>query len=100
YGAAAYKDFKGALPNPFPRVIGPNAMKYLQEIVDGGLVPDMTSRFEQAFAKAMGVKHCIAAPGCTNALMILAEALNFEPGDEVIVSPISDYGTFMGVVKK
>jgi dTDP-4-amino-4,6-dideoxygalactose transaminase len=100
YGAAAYKDFKGALPNPFPRVIGPNAMKYLQQVVDAGLSIDMTGRFEEAFAKAMGVKHCISAPGCTNALMLLAEALNFNPGDEVIVSPLADYGTIMGVVKR
>src|SRR5438477_12777070 len=100
FGAAAYRKFTGALPNPFPRVIGPNAMKYLQEVVDSGLTIDMTERFEQAFAKAMGVKHCVAAPGCTNALMALAEALNFDPGDEVIVSPITDYGTIMGVVKK
>ena len=100
YGAAAYQDLRGTVPNPFPRVIGPNAMKYLQEIVDGGLTVDMTGRFEKAFAEAMEVKHCIAAPGCTNALMILAEALQFEPGDEVVVSPITDYGTLMGLVKR
>lgn len=100
FGAAAYQNLKGKLPNPFPRVIGPNAMKYLREVVDSGLTANMVGRFEEAFAKAMGVKHCIAAPGCTNALLVLAEALNFEPGDEVVCSPITDYGSIAGLVKR
>jgi perosamine synthetase len=100
YGAAAFADFKGKLPNPFPRTMGPNCMKYLQEVVDSGLASDMVGRFERAFAKEMGVKHCIATPGCTPALALLAAALGFEPGDEVIVSPVSDYGTIQGLVRE
>ena len=30
YGAAAVAHLKGRLPNPFPRIMGPNAMAYLQ----------------------------------------------------------------------
>lgn len=99
FGAAAYRDLKGKLPQPFPRPIGANALKYLQEVVDSGLTVDMTGRFELAFAKAMGVRHCIAAPGCTPALQVLAAALALEPGDEVIISPVTDYGTLAGFVK-
>ena len=97
YGAAALAGHKGALPNPFPRTIGPNAMKYLQEVVDSGLTADMVGRFERAFADKLGVKHCIATPGCTPALAALAAAFNFAPGDEIIVSPITDYGTIQGL---
>jgi dTDP-4-amino-4,6-dideoxygalactose transaminase len=75
-------------------------MRYLQEVVDSGLRTDMTTRFEQRFAAEMGVKHCIATPGCTPALHLLAMALPFQPGDEVIVSPVTDYGTIMGLVKE
>ncbi|MFA5865687.1 MAG: DegT/DnrJ/EryC1/StrS family aminotransferase [Phycisphaerae bacterium] len=100
FGAAAYTGLKGTLPNPFPRTIGPNAMKYLQEVVDSGFCVDMFGRFEQAFAKAMGVKHCVGTSGCTPALAILAAAFGFEPGDEVIVSPVTDYGTVMGLIKE
>ncbi|NSW91007.1 MAG: DegT/DnrJ/EryC1/StrS family aminotransferase [Firmicutes bacterium] len=99
FGFAAYREMRGKLPNSFPRIIGPNAIKYLQEIVDSGLTVDMVGRFEKEFCKAMGVKHCISAPGCSNAILSLAEALNFNPGDEVIFSPITDYGTIMGFVK-
>jgi len=100
YGAAAHAHLKGELPNPFPRIMGPNAMKYLQEVVDSGLTVDMVGRFEKAFAQAVGVKHCIAAPGCTPSLAMLAAALPFEPGDEIIVSPVTDYGTLQGLIRE
>ena len=98
WGAQAHKDETGELPTAFPRGIGPNAMKYIQEVVDSGLTCDMMGRFERAFAKALGVDHCIAAPGCTPALAVLAAAMPWEPGDEVIVSPVTDYGTVQGLI--
>ncbi|MGD9494894.1 MAG: DegT/DnrJ/EryC1/StrS family aminotransferase [Armatimonadota bacterium] len=73
-------------------------MKYLQEVVDSGLTANITARLERAFAEAYGVKHCIATPGCTPALAVLAAAFGFEPGDEIIVSPVTDYGTLQGLV--
>ncbi len=77
--------------------MGPNCLTYLQEVVDSGLTVDMIGRFEKAFADALGVKHCIATPGCTPALGVLAAAFPFEPGDEIIVSPITDFGTIQGL---
>jgi perosamine synthetase len=100
YGAAAYADMKGGLPTAFPRTIGPNCMQYLQEIVDSGLTVDMVGRFERAVAEALGVRHCIATPGCTPALAVLAAAMNFAPGDEIIVSPVTDYGTLQGLIRE
>lgn len=100
YGAAALAHLKGQLPNPFPRIMGPNAAAYLQEVVESGLTGDMVGRFEQAFAEALGVRHCVATPGCTPALAILAAAFDFDPGDEIIVSPITDYGTMQGLFRE
>lgn len=100
YGPEAVAGFTGKLPNPFPRTMGPNCMKYLQEVVDSGLTADLIGRFERAFAGAMGVKHCISTPGCTPALAALAAAFHFEPGDEIIVSPITDYGTLQGLIRE
>lgn len=100
YGAAAYESIEGGLPAQYPRTIGPNAMKYLQEVVDGGFSRSntMVDRFERRFAEELGVQHCIATPGCNPALQMLAAALDFEPGDEIIVSPITDYGSILGIV--
>lgn len=100
YGAQAVAGLRGSLPNPFPRTIGPNAAKYLQEVVDSGLTSDMVGRFERAFAQELGVKHCIATPGCTPALAVLAAAFGFDPGDEIIVSPVTDYGTVQGLIRE
>lgn len=100
YGAAAQAGLTGHLPTPFPRTMGPNCLKYLQEVVESGLTCDMVGRFEQAFATELGVKHCIATPGCTPALAILAAAFDVEPGDEIIVSPITDYGTIQGLIRE
>ncbi len=100
YGAAAHAHETGALPTAFPRTMGPNAAEYLQEVVDSGLTCDMTARFERALAEALGVKHVIATPGCTPALAALAAAFAFEPGDEIVVSPITDYGTIQGLVRE
>ncbi len=60
----------------------------------------MVGRFERAFAEAVGVKHCIATPGCTPALAMLAAAFDFEPADEIIVSSVTDFGTIQGLVKE
>src|SRR5262245_48732624 len=98
YGAAAFEGLTGKLPTAFPREIGPNATTYLQEVVDSGLTCDLTGRFERAFAAAMGVKHCIGSPGCTQALHMLAASLRFQPGDEIVCSPVTDYGTIMGII--
>ncbi len=98
WGAQSHLSEVGKLPTPFPREIGPRAIEYLREIVESGLTVNMMGRFETAFAEALGVKHCIATPGCTPALATLAAAFDFEPGDEIIVSPITDYGTIQGLI--
>jgi len=100
YGAAAQEGLTGELPTPFPRTMGPNCLRYLQEVVESGLTCDMVGRFEQAFATELGVRHCIATPGCTPALALLAAAFDFEPGDEIIVGPITDYGTIQGLIRE
>ncbi len=100
YGAAAHAGLVGALPDPFPRTIGPSAVRYLTEIIASGLTFDMMGRFEQAFARELGVKHCVATPGCTPALAMLAAAFGFEPGSEIIVSSVTDYGTIQGLVRE
>lgn len=43
-------------------------------------------RFEQNWAKTVGVKHCISCANGTEALYIAMRALGVKPGDEVITS--------------
>jgi perosamine synthetase len=104
FGAGAYADLPDTFPSQFPRTIGPNAEKYLREVLESGLSSDMVGRFEKAFAEAHGVAHCMATAGCTPALAAMAaglgEARGFVPGDEIIVSPITDYGTVQGIISE
>jgi dTDP-4-amino-4,6-dideoxygalactose transaminase len=42
--------------------------------------------FEQAWAKALGVKHCISCANGTDALYVAMRGLGLKPGDEVITT--------------
>src|SRR5881409_1676362 len=42
--------------------------------------------FEQAWAAALGVKHCVSCANGTDALQIAMRALGVKPGDEVITT--------------
>ena len=98
FGAKAFEPASGELPPVFPREMGPNAMKYLQEVVDSGLSSDIIQRFEQTLAADHGRSYCVSSPGCTLSLFALFLGLEFEPGDEIIVSPIADYGDVCGLL--
>jgi dTDP-4-amino-4,6-dideoxygalactose transaminase len=48
-----------------------------------------TREFEEAFASEIGVRHAIAVNSCTAALHLGLDALDLEPGDEVITSTLT-----------
>ena len=98
YGAKAFDPGTDELPGVFPREMGPNAERYLREVVEAGLASDMYERFTNYFAEMYGVKYCIGVPGCTQAIFATMLGMDFEHGDEIIVSPIADYGTVAGMV--
>lgn len=48
-----------------------------------------TRQFEQEFAKFVGAKHAIAVNNGTTAFRLTLQAVNLQPGDEVIMSPFA-----------
>tara|TARA_B100000959_G_scaffold158213_1_gene165864 strand:- start:447 stop:1580 length:1134 start_codon:yes stop_codon:yes gene_type:complete len=46
-------------------------------------------RFEEAFAKYLGVNHAVSLPSCTSGLHLALVALDIGPGDEVIVPDLT-----------
>jgi dTDP-4-amino-4,6-dideoxygalactose transaminase len=98
FGAGAQITSSRGLPSVFPREMGPHTMTYLQEVVDAGLASDMVSRFERVLADGHGRRHAVLTPGCNTALFALFAGLDFEPGDEIIVSAITDYGDLIGLL--
>jgi len=56
--------------------------------------------FEERFAQLYGVRHAVASTSGTASLHVALGAINPEPGDEVITTPISDMGTVAPIVQQ
>lgn len=57
-----------------------------------------TQEFEQEFAQAVGAAHAVAVSSCTAALHLALDALDIEPGDEVITSTLTFAATGATIV--
>jgi perosamine synthetase len=58
----------------------------------------MVKGLERDFAAAIGVSHAVACSSGTSCVHLAVAALDLEPGDEVIVPPITDIGTVLPVL--
>ncbi|HEY0667079.1 MAG TPA: DegT/DnrJ/EryC1/StrS family aminotransferase, partial [Sphingobacteriaceae bacterium] len=54
--------------------------------------------FEREYAKLLGAKYCVGTGSGTQALSTSVEALGIGPGDEVITSPYTDFGTISSII--
>ena len=72
----------------------------LQVLQQDGLSKGPTARrFEQEFARMMGVKHALAMSSCTTALFLSAQVLGLREGDEVITTPQTFWVTTWPMLK-
>jgi len=60
----------------------------------GRLDGNVTAKFEEEFAKMLGVKHCLATSGGTTALYTILGVLGIGPGDEVIIPAYTFVATY------
>jgi perosamine synthetase len=58
----------------------------------------MVKGLERDFAEALGVTHAVACSSGTACIHLALAALDLEPGDEVIVPPITDIGTILPIL--
>ncbi|HVO23193.1 MAG TPA: DegT/DnrJ/EryC1/StrS aminotransferase family protein [Candidatus Margulisiibacteriota bacterium] len=61
-------------------------------------VGPQTQEFEQQFARTVGAAHAVAVSSCTAALHLALDALDIEPGDEVITSTLTFAATGATIV--
>ena len=64
----------------------------------GGTNGKMVEAFEAAFAAAYGVPYAVASTSGTAAVHVALGALDLNPGDEIIVPPITDMGTIIPIL--
>jgi dTDP-4-amino-4,6-dideoxygalactose transaminase len=97
-GGRPVRPKENPFPGVFPRRIDDEALENVQAVLESGFTLDLTGKFEAALADACGVRYAVATTNCTAAVHTAIGALDLDPGDEVIVSQISDYGSVAGVV--
>ncbi len=89
---------------PFParNPFGPGDEHQLREVLNQqtAFFPNGTKvhQFERRFRQLYGVSHAVASTSGTSAIHVALGAINPEPGDEVITTPISDMGTVAPIV--
>jgi len=89
---------------PFPkrRPFGDDDLKEVREALESQdlffLPGPKTAALEREFAAAYGVRHAVATTSGTAAVHLAVAALRAEPGDEIITSPVTDFGTIAGIL--
>jgi perosamine synthetase len=59
---------------------------------------DFVKRLEQRFAERLGVRHAFACSSGTAAIHCAVAAIDPEPGDEIVTSPITDMGALTPII--
>ncbi len=84
------------------RSFGSEELGALQAVLQSGTLISTkgtyVKRLEQEFAQKIGARHAIACASGTAAVHTAIAALDLEPGDEVITSPITDMGALAPIL--
>lgn len=76
-------------------------MERIGSVIDSGwfIGGPVVEEFEEAFARYVGVEHCVGLGNGLDALRIGLEAAGVGPGDEVIVPGFTFYATWLAVLQ-
>ena len=84
------------------RNLGEEELAFLQEVIESGTLTATKGRmvklFAEEFARMLGVRHATACSSGTAAIHAAVAALDPEPGDEIITSPITDMGALAPIL--
>lgn len=91
--------------SPLPgerRAMGQAEIDALTEVIQSGQLGrhggTKVVELEREFAALYGVKHAIAVSSGSAAIHTAVAAIDPEPGDEIITTPCSDFGTVLGIL--
>jgi dTDP-4-amino-4,6-dideoxygalactose transaminase len=84
------------------RDLGQPELERLREVIESGTLNCTKGRavreFEAAFAKKHGAGFCRATSSGTAAIHAAVAAIDPEPGDEIVTSPITDFGALAPIL--
>ncbi|HMG32835.1 MAG TPA: DegT/DnrJ/EryC1/StrS family aminotransferase [Blastocatellia bacterium] len=84
------------------RTLGSEEIELLTRAIQSGTLTSTKGEFvrslEQRFAETLGVKHAYACASGTAAVHLAVAAINPNPGDEIITSPITDMGALSPIL--
>jgi len=84
------------------RTLGEEEIALLAEAIRSGTLTSTKGRFvkslEEQFANVLGIKHVYACASGTAALHTAMAAIDPEPGDEIVTSPITDMGALTPIL--
>ncbi|MGN6358757.1 MAG: DegT/DnrJ/EryC1/StrS family aminotransferase [Thermomicrobiales bacterium] len=84
------------------RTFGDEELALLEQVIRSGRLNrnsgSMVRQLETGFAAWVGAAHCVASTSGTSALHLAVGALDLNPGDEVITTPITDFGTIIPIL--
>jgi len=84
------------------RRYGPEELKLVAEALESdwlfGLHGEKVRQMCETFRKLIRAKHCAAVSSGTAAVHVALGALGIRPGDEVITSPVTDFGSITGIL--
>jgi len=88
--------------NATGRSLGDEEVRLLEEAIRSGVLTStkgtMVKRLEARFAELMGMKHAYACTSGTAALHTAVAAIDPEPGDEIVTTPITDMGAITPIL--
>lgn len=84
------------------RTLGAEEIELVREALESGTLTSTKGKFvkqlEADFAALLGSKHCHASSSGSSALHVAYAAIDPEPGDEFITTPITDMGALTPIV--
>src|ERR1700674_5837025 len=84
------------------RSLGKEELERLREVLESGVLTSTkgtaVKAFERRFAATLGVRHAHACASGTAAIHAAVAAIDPEPGDEIVTSPITDMGALTPIL--
>ena len=82
-------------------MFGPEVEERVLQVIRSGIVAQgpVVAEFEQTFAQLLGVRHAVAVNNGTTALVAAIQALDLQPGDEVITTPFTFIATLNAILE-